>query len=296
MLTHQKISDFKGLLSTIELKLSTGSPDDLFFLFESLVIARRSIIQMTKEKNEVTPASSHSEEELDDEDSKSLVAMVPDIILLCDQVIIRTADQLLKAIPSYTCFRLRQFLQIYSTMPLVIGNFLFTFEEEIKLRLSILCKYEIDRNSSSFIERLQERAQDLHDIFYKITGTSIASGMPSTIITEDQHPKKKIRWNLFASPRSENSLQVDGVDNNLDDSLGSIIDDMQSYLRRLSTVMNETMNYFSDMERLKVLPHSRFSSSFYELGKCQELLRAARIKDEEATKNQHFNSNSGSDL
>jgi len=95
MLTHQKISDFKGLLSTIELKLSTGSPDDLFFLFESLVIARRSIIQMTKEKNEVTPASSHSEEELDDEDSKSLVAMVPDIILLCDQVIIRTADQLL---------------------------------------------------------------------------------------------------------------------------------------------------------------------------------------------------------
>jgi hypothetical protein len=61
--------------------------------------------------------------------------------------------------------------------------------------------------------------------------------------------------------------------------------------------MNETMNYFSDMERLKVLlPHSRFSSSFYELGKCQELVRAARIKDEEATKNQHFNSNSGSDL
>lgn len=91
-------------------------------------------------------------------------------------------------------------------------------------------------------------------------------------------------------------MQVDGVDNNLDDSLGSIIDDMQSYLRRLSRFMNETMNYFSDMERLKVLPHSRFSSSFYELGKCQELLRAARIKDEEATKNQHFNSNSGSDL
>jgi hypothetical protein len=121
--------------------------------------------------------------------------------------------------------------------------------------------------------------------------------MPSTTTTEDQHAKKKIRWNIFASTRSENSLQVDGVDNNLDDSLGSIMDDMQIYLRRLSTAMNETMNYFSDMERLKVLlPHSRFSSSFYELGKCQELVRAARIKDEEATKNQHFNSNSGSDL
>lgn len=302
MLASQKVSDLNDLLSNIERKLSTGSPDDLFFLFESLIIARRSISHVTKDSrgNEVTPASSHSDEESDDADSKLPVAMVPEFISLCDQVIKKTADLLLQAIPNYTCFRLRQLLEVYGTTPLVIGNFLFPFEEEVKLRLSILSKYaekNAEVNPSAFIDQLQERSHDLRNLFYKIAGISIASGVPSALREEYQHDKKKIRWNIFASPHGENSLQVDDLDNNLDYSPGSVMDDVQSHLRWLSTVMNETATYFADMERLKVLPYSRFSSSFYELGKCQALVRAARIKDEEAlTKSQLSTTNSSSDL
>jgi hypothetical protein len=302
MLANQKVSDLNDLLSNIERKLSTASPDDLFFLFESLIIARRSMSHATKDSqvNEVTHASSLSEEESDDEDSKSQGAKVREVISLCDQVIMKTIDFVLQVIPSYTCLRLRQLLEVYGTTPLVIGNFLVPFEEEVKVRLSILSKYaekNAEINPSAFLEQLQERAQDLCNLFYKITGTSFAYGVPSTLREEHQHDKKKIRWNIFASPPGESSLQENSLDNNLDDSLGSVMDDVHSHLRRLSTVMNETATYFTDMERLKVLPYSRFSPSFYELGKCQALVRAARLKDEESlSKSQLSPTNSSSDL